>query len=295
MLFLSIAIILNQIKTMEIGRTNKLEIARQTPQGLYLIDSEEQEVLLPNRYIPEEQTEGWAIGDSVEVFLYMDSEDRLVATTETPKLEVGELAALEVVASTRIGAFVDWGLPKDLLVPHANQLRPLREGELIMIAAYLDNTTKRIVGTMKLNKLYNNDELTVSVGDKVSIVVAQRRDIGFRVVINNTHWGMIYDSQIFSEIYLGDKLEAWVTKITEDGRIDLSLQQRGFDQVKVSSEALLKLLEEQNGVIEVGDKSEAGDIQLYTGMSKKTFKRAVGYLLAAGKVEAKEKSVLLKK
>ncbi len=280
---------------MEIGKRNRLEIARQTPQGLYLIDSEEQEVLLPNRYIPEEQTDGWAIGDTVEVFLYMDSEDRLVATTETPKLEVGDVAALEVVASTRIGAFMDWGLPKDLLVPHANQLRPLREGETIMIAAYLDNTTNRIVGTMKLNKLFNNDELTIQVGDKVNIVVAQRRDIGFRVVVNNAHWGMIYDSQIFSEVYLGDKLEAWVTRITEEGRVDLSLQQRGFDQVKVSAEALLKLLEEQDGTIDVGDKSEASDIQIYTGMSKKTFKKAVGYLLAAGKVEAKERSVVLKR
>lgn len=280
---------------MNIGKINTLEIARQTPQGLYLVDNtSEEEVLLPNRYIPEEETAGWEIGSSIDVFLYMDSEDRMVATTEAPLLMVGEVAYLKVAAATRIGAFMDWGLPKDLLVPHANQLRPLVEGEKVMIYAYEDLTTGRIVGTTKLNKYFNNDKLTIKVGERVDIVVAQRRDIGFRVVVNGQHWGMIYDSQIFSEVRLGDKLEGWVTKITEENRVDISLQQRGFDQVKVAAESLLKLLVEQEGEIEVGDKSEAADIQLYTGLSKKGFKRAVGYLMAAGKVEAGEYKVTLK-
>ncbi len=280
---------------MNIGKINTLEIARQTPQGLYLIDSSsEEEVLLPNRYIPEEETEGWEIGSSIDVFLYMDSEDRMVATTETPKLMVGEVALLEVAAATRIGAFMDWGLPKDLLVPHANQLHPLVEGEKAMVYAYEDMATGRIVGATKINKYFNNDNLTIRVGDKVSITVAQRREIGFRVVVNGLHWGMIYDSQIFSEVKLGDKTEGWVTRITEENRVDISLQQRGFDQVKVAADALIQLLEEQGGEIEVGDKSEAVDIQLYTGLSKKGFKRAVGYLMAAGKVEAREYSVVLK-
>ncbi len=276
---------------MNIGKTNKLEIARQTPQGLYLIDSDENEVLLPNCYIPEEDTAGWEIGSKVDVFLYTDSEDRLVATTETPALEVGGVALLKVAAATRIGAFMDWGLPKDLLVPLANQLRPLNEGEAVMVYAYLDNTTQRVVGTTKLNKYFGNDELTVKVGDRVGITVAQRRDIGFRVVVNGLHWGMIYDSQIFTDVRLGDKMEGWVTKITEDMRIDISLQQRGFDQVKVAADAIMALIVEQGGEIEVGDKSDASDIQLYTGMSKKNFKRAVGYLMAAGKVEAGTHSV----
>lgn len=276
---------------MNIGQTNKLEIARQTPQGLYLIDSEENEVLLPNCYIPEEDTAGWEIGSKVDVFLYTDSEDRLVATTETPALEVGGVALLKVAAATRIGAFMDWGLPKDLLVPLANQLRPLQDGDSVMVYAYLDNTTQRVVGTTKLNKYFNNDELTVKVGDRVGITVAQRRDIGFRVVVNGLHWGMIYDTQIFTDVRLGDKMEGWVTKITEDKRVDISLQQRGFDQVKVASDAIMQLIIEQGGEIEVGDKSDAADIQLYTGMSKKNFKRAVGYLMAAGKVEAGTHSV----
>ncbi len=280
---------------MKIGQINSLEIARQTPQGIYLVDEEENDVLLPNRYVPEGETDGWQIGEKVDVFLYMDSEDRLIATTETPAMQVGEVALLKVVAATRIGAFMDWGLPKDLLVPHANQLRPLANGEHVMVYAYLDNTTNRIVGTTKLNKYFDNETIEVSVGEKVSIVVAQRRDIGYRVVINNRHWGMIYDSQIFSEVSLGDKLDGWITKITDEHRIDVSLQQRGFDQVKVAADALLQLIVEQGGEIEVGDKSEAADIQLYTGISKKGFKRAVGYLMAAGKVTAGEYSVTLKK
>ncbi len=270
---------------MNIGEYNTLTIARQTPNGLYLEDQEQNEVLLPNRYIPEEVSEGWAIGDSQRVFVYMDSDDRVVATTETPYLTVGEVAKLEVVAAGRIGAFVDWGLPKDLLVPHANQIRPLSKGESVLVYAYLDNTTGRIVGSAKLNRHINNEEITVAVGEEVDIVVAQRRDMGYRVVINNKHWGMIYFSEIFSDIFPGQKLKAWVRKITEDMRIDLSLQQRGFDQVKVASDALLQLLEENDGEISVGDKSDAAEIQMLCGVSKKVFKRAVGYLLAAGKVE----------
>ncbi len=279
---------------MNIGKTNNLRIARQSPNGLYLEDEQNNEVLLPNRYIPQEQTEGWEIDSLIDVFVYLDSEDRLVATTEKPLLEVGELAVLKVVASTRIGAFLDWGLPKDLLVPHANQFRALREGETVMTYAYLDRVTNRIVGSTKLGKYFNNDELSVEVGDRVDIVVAQRRDMGYRVVVNYKNWGMLYDSQIFREVNLGDRLQGWVTKITEDNRVDISLQQQGFDQVKASSDALLELLMQNEGVIDVGDKSDAADIQLYTGMSKKVFKRAVGYLLKAGRVVAEEYRVVLK-
>ncbi len=280
---------------MKIGNTNTLTISRQTAQGLYLTDSDQNEVLLPNRYIPEEATAGWAIGDELSVFVYVDSEDRVVATTETPIIEVGGVAALKVVAATRIGAFMDWGLPKDLLVPHANQLHPLHDGEVAMTVAYLDNTTNRIVGSTKLNKFFNNDELSVAVGDKVDIVLAQRRDMGYRVVVNGLHWGMIYNSEIFSQVKLGDRLVGWVTKITEDRRVDISLQQRGFDQIKTASDSLLELLESSDGELNVGDRSAPEDIQLHTGMSKKGFKRAVGYLMAAGKVETGEYKIRLKK
>lgn len=279
---------------MEIGKINRLEIARQSQNGLYLEDSEGFEVLLPNRYLPQEETEGWKIGDMLDVFVYTDSEDRDVATTETPLIQVGEVAALKVVASGKIGAFVDWGLSKDLLIPHSNQYMPLRTGDIAVVAAYLDRTTDRVVGTTKLNRFFDNDSLTIKEGEQVDVVVAQRVNRGYRVVINLKHWGVIYDSQIFIEVNLGDKLKAWVLKITEDKRVDVTLQQRGYDQVKVASEALLELMDQNEGVLDIGDKSDAQDIQIYAGMSKKVFKRAVGYLLKAGKVEAKEYQIIKK-
>lgn len=280
---------------MNIGKTNSLRIMRQSPHGLYLEDTEQNEVLLPNRYIPENETEGWAIDNMLDVFVYTDSEDRLVATTDRPLLEVDQVGALKVVASGRIGAFLDWGLPKDLLVPHSNQFAQLHEGQIVVTAVYLDTVTNRIVGSTKLGRFFNNDEISVSPGDKVDIVIAQRRDMGYRVIVNNAHWGMLYDSQIFREVDLGDRLTGWVTKITEDLRIDISLQQQGFDQVKIASDAILELIAQNEGAIDVGDRSDSADIQLYTGMSKKVFKRAVGYLLKAGKVIAEEYRVVEKR
>ncbi len=276
---------------MKIGNLNTLMAVRETENGIYLEDKTGQEVLLPNRYVPQE----WEQGCMMEVFVYTDSEDRLVATTETPRLMVGEVATLEVVGATRIGAFVDWGLPKDLLVPHSNQFHPLRQGDRVVVYAYLDTVTNRVVGTLKLGKYISNEQISVKVGEEVKVIVTQKKDIGYRVVINSKHWGLIYTSQIFSEVNVGDEFTAWVTKITEDNRIDLSLQQRGFEQVKVAADAIVQLLEECEGVLTVGDKSDSGEIQMLCGMSKKVFKRAVGYLISTGKVEAYTDKVVLKK
>lgn len=275
------------------GTLNRLTIARETDNGLYLVDNEGNEVLLPNRYIPQEPTSGWAIGDELEVFVYFDSEDRIVATTETPKLMVGTVAALRVVSVTRIGAFLDWGLPKDLFVPFANQPFPMHTGEIHMVGAYIDNTTNRIVGSTKIGKYFNNDTITVSERQQVEIQLAQRRDRGYRVIVNNLHWGMLYDNQIFQQVEIGDRFPAWVMKITEDGRIDVSLQKQGFAQVQTASDVVLELLKHNDGVLALGDKSAPEQVQLQTGMSKKVFKRAVGFLMRQGLVKGGEISTEL--
>lgn len=264
------------------GTFNTLTIARETDNGLYLVDNEGSEVLLPNRYIPTEPTPGWAIGDTKEVFIYFDSEDRIVATTETPKLTIGTVAPLRVVSVTRIGAFLDWGLPKDLFVPFANQPFPMHTGEVHMVGAYIDNTTNRIVGSTKIGKYFNNDTITVKPRQEVEIQLAQRRDRGYRVIINNLHWGMLYDNQIFRPVGIGDKFTAWILKITEDGRIDVSLQKQGFEQVQTASDVVLELLRQNGGRMAIGDKSDPQVVQLETGMSKKVFKRAVGFLMRQG-------------
>lgn len=273
------------------GKINQLTIIRATDNGLYLEDEQQNEVLLPNRYVPE----NYQIGDHIDVFVYFDSEDRIVATTDRPKIMVDEIATLEVVGSTRFGAFLDWGLPKDLFVPNSNQAVQMQYGQLYTVTAYIDNVSGRIVATTKLNRLINNEQITVHPREQVEILLAQRRDRGFRVIINNRHWGMLYDNQIFREMQLGDRAQAWIHKIAEDGRIDVSLQQQGFDQVKVATDVVMSLLEEHQGILPIGDKSPPEDVQLLTGMSKKVFKRAVGFLMRQGIVIANDLSTELVK
>lgn len=266
---------------------HRLTIERKTDNGLYLTDGEGNEVLLPNRYVPET----YEIGDPMEVFVYTDSEDRPVATTDTPKIVEGGIAALQAVGFNYHGTFLDWGLPKDLFVPKRNQQAPMLVGEWYVVSVYADNVTGRAVGTSKLGKIVNNEEITVRPKEEVDILVAVRKEKGFRVVINDKHWGMLYDNQIFTEVKLGMRMKAYVRKIAEDGRIDVSLQQEGFDQVKIAADEVLKMIDEADGVLPVGDKSEPEEVRLATGMSKKIFKRAVGYLMSRGMVESGETSV----
>lgn len=273
------------------GVFNTLIINRDSDFGLYLKDDEGTEVLLPNRYVTNEHK----IGDEISVFIYFDSEDRMVATTDRPKIMIGEVAVLEVVGATRFGVFLDWGLPKDLFVPKSNQLTPMVRGEKYAVAMYVDSVTGRLVATSKIKNYVNNDEITVKPKEKVEIILAQRRDRGYRVIINNRNWGMLYDNQIFSPMAIGDKAEAYVYKIAEDGRIDVSLQMQGLDQVKVATEAIMELMCENNGTLEIGDKTDPEEVKLHTGMSKKVFKRAVGYLLRQGLVEIEDYRIRLTK
>lgn len=266
---------------IRVANYNRLTIARKTDNGLYLTDDAGGEVLLPNRYVPE----AYEIGDELEVFVYTDSEDRPVATTERPKVVEGGIAALQAVGFNAHGAFLDWGLPKDLFVPKRNQQAPMMVGEWYVVTVYADRVTGRAVGSSKLNRIINNDEITVRTKEEVDILVAVRKPKGFRVVINDRHWGMLYDNQIFTDVKLGMRMKAYVRKIAEDGRIDVSLQQEGFDQVKVAAEEILRMIDEAGGVLPVGDKSDPEEVRMTTGMSKKIFKRAVGYLMSHGKVE----------
>ena len=272
------------------GKIQTLHLTRFSDNGAYLMDEEMNEVLLPNRYVTEQMEEG----DSIEVFIYHDSEDRLVASTEYPFAVVGDIAALEVVGTTPYGAFLDWGLPKDLFLPRANQLHKVASGDVCIVALYTDNVTGRIVATEKLNKFVSNDEITVVPGEEVKIIVARRNDNGYRVVVNGRHWGMIYFNQIFKEIEIGDTLTGFIQKITEDKRIDISLQRPGYDGVKESAGKLISLMERQGGVLALCDNSSPEEISEHTQMSKKVFKRAVGYLLKTGSIEQQDGYIALR-
>ncbi len=273
------------------GRTQTLTVNRISEFGLYLVDSEENEVLLPNRYVSLSQREG----DQIEVFVYHDSEDRLVATTETPHVKVGELACLKVVDKNLHGAFLDWGLfGKDLFLPNRNQQGGIIVGRSYVVYVYEDNVTGRCVATNKLkNFVYNDDDISVAVRDEVDILIASESEIGYRVIINNRHWGMLYKNQIFRSVAIGDRMRAFVRKITEDFRIDVSLQQQGYKEVKNSAETLLDMIKANGGMLPINDNSAPERVTEVTQMSKKLFKRSLGVLLKRGEVAPTENGIKL--
>ena len=268
---------------MKVGHIQTLKVNRISDYGLYLVDDEGQEVLLPNRYVSLTN----AIGDEIEVFVYHDSEDRLVATTDRPLITEGRAAYLKVVDKNIHGAFLDWGLKgKDLFLPNRNQQGGVLAGRSYIVWLYVDNITGRCVATMKLKPFIDNDIITVKPRQKVDILIASESPIGYRAIIDSRHWGMVYKNQIFQKVQIGDCLEGFVRRITDDNRIDLSLRQEGYDGVATSAESLLSIIKENGGSLPVGDDSSPEQIHAATQMSKKVFKRAVGMLLKRGAITA---------
>ena len=278
---------------MRTGEIQTLKVGRISDYGVYLTDEEQNEVLLPNRFTRLDMKEG----DEVRVFVYHDSEDRLVASTETPLITAGHVAALKVVDKSIHGAFLDWGLSgKHLFLPNRNQQGAVVACQLTVVYMYIDERTGRCVATNKIKPfITHEDPLTVSVGDEVDILVAFETPIGYRAVIDNRHWGMLYKNQLFRPVRVGDKYRGWVRKITEDMRIDLSLQQTGLAEVETSVVRLESLLKEHGGVLGVNDHSDPQEVARVTSMSKKVFKRALGMLLKQGRIEQTESGIRLKK
>lgn len=257
------------------GEYQTLRIGRIAEPGIYLTDEQEQEVLLPNRYVHIEDK----VGNLVEVFVYHDSENRLIATRERPLATVGEAAVLKAVDRNAHGVFLDWGITaKDLFLPNRNVPFEVEIGRKYLVWLYRDNLTGRVVATTKLNPYVNNTDICVRPKEQVDILVARRMEAGFRVVVNNRNWGMIYSNQIFTPVAVGDRLTAYVHRISEDGRIDLMLQQEGKDQTDSAATKLLELLRSHKGTLPIGDKSTPEEIASLTGLSKKNFKRAAGAL-----------------
>lgn len=278
--------------SMKVGRIQTLKVSRISDYGLYLADEEGQEVLLPNRFVSLSN----AVGDEIEVFVYHDSEDRLVATTDKPLITEGSVAFLKVVDKNIHGAFLDWGVSgKDLFLPNRNQQGGVLAGRSYIVWLYVDNITGRCVATMKLKGFIDNDVITVEPRQKVDLLIASESPIGYRAIINSRHWGLVYKNQIFQQVKVGDRLEGYVRRITEDNRIDLSLRREGYDGVAASAETLFALLRDNGGVLPVGDDSSPEEVHAATQMSKKVFKRAVGMLLKRGDIVAEAHQIKLKK
>lgn len=279
---------------MEVGKYNTLKVLRATSVGIYLGDDEGNDVLLPHKYIPE----NIEMGQDIEVFIYRDSEDRLIATTLKPAVFLNEFAVLEVVATSSIGAFLDWGLEKDLFVPFKEQNHKLKQGQWTPIYLYLDEETDRLVASAKVNKFFKNqDQIDLKEGEKVNLLVFEKTDLGYNVIINNQYKGLVYENEIFKRLAWGDITAGYIKNIREDGKIDISLQPVGFLEARDEhSKTILEKLNASDGILNLSDASEPIEIQEQLGMSKKAFKKAIGGLYKEGIIKISEESIeLLKK
>lgn len=276
---------------LQIGKTNKLKILRHTSVGAYLGDDENAEILLPKKYVKGHMN----VGDEVEVFVYKDSEDRIVSTTEEPYAEVGQFAFLEAVSVSQVGAFLDWGLEKDLLVPFKEQRHKMFEGFEYVVYIYLDEASQRIVASSKLNRFFEVNTIDLEQGQEVDLLVYDQSDLGFSCVINNAYKGLIYANDVYQEIRIGDFLKGYVKLIRPDKLVDISLQPVGFKHVLSSTDVILEYLKEHEGFLDLHDKSTPEKIKKRFNMSKATFKKSIGILYRQKKVVLKDDGVHLVK
>jgi predicted RNA-binding protein (virulence factor B family) len=274
---------------MFLGKINRLVIKRRVEFGVYLDGKEWGDILLPKRYVPLTAD----IGSSVDVFLYLDSEDQLIATTEKALIKVGEVAQMRVVAVNKVGAFLNWGLKKDLLVPFAEQTVPMQQDFSYLVYCFVDKSN-RIVASSKLDKFIGKTTPVLNSGDEVSIVVAEPTDLGFKVVVNNEHWGLLYKDQVFKQLRRGYQCKAYVNKLRSDGKIDLLLDKPGYGKTLDLTGQILQQLEANEGVLMLSDKSSPEAISALFGVSKKVYKQAIGALFKAGKIEISETQIKLK-
>ncbi|MFM2377229.1 MAG: hypothetical protein RLZZ165_2326 [Bacteroidota bacterium] len=274
---------------MNIGKWNALEVVGDTKFGLYLADEEGNEVLLPNKYCPKDAK----IGDKLDVFVYRDAQQRPVATTLRPLIIRDSFAYLKVKQVGTIGAFLDWGLEKDLLAPYREQDPRMEEGRRYMVYLYLDPVSGRLVCTNRIRRHLSNDQIDFEVGDEVFLQVWEQTEIGFRAIVNNRHIGMVFRTDLHEPLHIGDKMKGYIRSIREDNKIDLSLHPIGFENVETQAELLLEHLRKCGGHLPYGDKSNPEAIQKHLKMSKKTFKRAAGMLLKRNLVRIEEEAIFL--
>lgn len=271
---------------INIGAYNEMTVLREVSFGVFLDDGKEG-ILLPKRFLPE----GLKVGDTVRVFIYHDGEGRLIATTQTPKAMAGDFARLKVVDVNRQGAFLDNGLMKDLFVPNSKMRDRMKVGSEYLVYVYLDLETRRLTATEKFDYVLSNDKLTVEEKDDVMMVVYRRTDIGYVVIINGKHTGVLHFSDIFQTIRVGDKLKGYIKKVYDDNRIDVAIGNRGYGRVEGESDKILRMLQEAGGFLPYHDKSNPEEIYEVFGMSKKAFKMAVGKLYKERLISISEQGI----
>jgi predicted RNA-binding protein (virulence factor B family) len=273
---------------IQLGQYNHLIVARETRHGMYLEDEEGAEVLLPRKFVAD-----LAIDDAISVFVFNDSEDRPTATTSTPKILLHQVAYLEVNEVNQVGAFLDWGLEKDLLVPFREQRMDMVKGQYYVVYLYVDEESNRLVATNKWQRFINNKELTVTEDQEVNLIVTHATDLGVNVIINHKHVGLFYKNELFKKLRAGKRLKGYIKHIRPDNKIDIRLEQAGYAHVEPNAEKILNRIRDSGGFLALSDKSAPEDIKEQLEMSKKTFKKALGALYKQQLIEIKPEGISL--
>ncbi|KTC93862.1 MULTISPECIES: CvfB family protein [Legionella] len=275
---------------IKIGKYNKLRVIKEVPFGLYLNGENFGEILLPNKFVPK----GVTINDQVDVFIYFDSEDKIIATTKTPFAQLGDYAFLKVIDVNSVGAFLDWGLDKDLLVPRALQQRPMEKDKSYLVYVKQDNQN-RIIASSKLDDFLDKSQPHFKQGEEVNLLIAESTLLGTKVIINNSHWGLIHAGDIFQRLNYGAKIQGYIKTIREDGKIDVVLRKIGQDRIHELATQILKELQEAGGFLPLHDKSPSLDIKRMFGESKKGFKAAIGHLYKHNEIDIEENGIRLRR
>lgn len=275
---------------LTLGIEHLLTAFRETSVGVFLGDDQGNEVLLPNKYVPQELD----MGEEIKVFVYLDSGGRPVATTLKPNLKLNEFGYLEVKQMSQHGAFLDWGLEKELMVPFREQEVPMEEGHAYVVYLFLDEVTERLVASSRVNRFLKNRDLTVNEGEKVTILVYKQTDLGFNVIVNQQYKGLIYRNEIFQPVQIGDTLEGYVKHIRPDRRLDISLQRQGYEHnMDTNVQKVWDMLNQGQGFLALTDKSDPAAIQQQLQMSKKNFKKAIGALYRQRKIRLEKDGIYL--
>ena len=276
---------------VKLGKYNQLTVVKSVDFGVYLDGDEDGEILLPLRYVPDDCQPG----DVLNVFIYLDNEERLIATTLVPLVQVDEFAYLEVAWVNEYGAFLNWGLMKDLFVPFREQKMKMEQGRSYIVHAHVDEESYRIVASAKVERYLSKDFPDYQIGDEVDILIWQKTDLGFKAIVDNSFGGLLYDNEIFSRIETGMRMTAYVKQVREDGKIDLILQKQGHGRVYDFADTLLDYIKSNGGFTPLRDKSPAEDIYAVFGVSKKIFKKAVGDLYKKRLILLEEDGIRLAK
>ncbi len=278
------------LSMLEIGKYKTLKVLRHTLPGAFLGNEEGDEVLLPNKYVPKDIQ----VEDELEVFIYLDFEERLVATTIKPYVCLNQFANLEVVDISKSGAFMYWGLEKDLFVPFQEQVSKMIVGQSYLVYMYLDKSSGRLAASERLKRFLNNDELSIEEGQEVDLIIANKTDLGYNVVVNEQHLGLVYFDEVYINIETGDRIKGYVKKIREDHKIDVTLRPMGYRNIiEPSAQTILDTLKKKGGFLKLTDNSHPDEIKELLGMSKKNFKKTIGALYKQKLIKLKEDGVYL--